>query len=81
MRFLLVNFRHSGPASEAGTKSILDDLVSVPVLSPSRKPGTTVTNSARQFTPREKDSISGFKSGCHRRVGGHLTDLKKMDVY
>ncbi len=24
---------------------------------------------------------SGFKSGCHRRVGGHLTDLKKMDVY
>ena len=37
-------------------------------------------NSARLFTPVEKDSISGFKSGCHRRVGGHLTDLKNMDV-
>ena len=40
-----------------------------------------VTNSARLFTPGEKDSISGFKSRCHRRVGGHLTDLKNMDVY
>ncbi len=42
-----------------------------------RKPGARVTNSARLFTPGKKDSISGFKSGCHRRVGGHLTDLKK----
>ena len=46
-----------------------------------RKPGARVTNSAPLFTPGEKDSISGFKSGCHRRVGGHLTDLKNMDVY
>ena len=46
-----------------------------------RKPGARVTNSARLFTPGEKDSISGFQSGCHRRVGGHLTDLKNMDVY
>ncbi len=47
-----------------------------------RKPGARVTNSARLFTPRKKDSIArGFKSGCHRRVGGHLTDLKNMDVY
>ena len=35
-----------------------------------------------------KRQHSGFKSGCHRRVGGissmvggHLTDLKNMDVY
>ncbi len=25
---------------------------------------------------RGKRQHSGFKSGCHRRVGGHLTDLK-----
>ena len=30
---------------------------------------------------RGKRQHSGFKSGCHRRVGGHLTDLKNMDVY
>ena len=46
-----------------------------------RREAARVTNSARLFTPGEKDSISGFKSGCHRRVGGHLTDLKIMDVY
>ncbi len=46
-----------------------------------RKPRARVTNSARLFTPGEKDSVSGLKSGCHRRVGGHLTDLKNMDVY
>ncbi len=43
---------------------------------PGRKPGARVTNSARLFTPGEKDSIADSKSGCHRRVGGHLTDLK-----
>ena len=42
-----------------------------------RKPGARVTNSARLFTPRKRDSISEFKSGCHREVAGHLTDLKK----
>ena len=31
-----------------------------------RKPEARVTNSARLFTPGEKDGISGFKSGCHR---------------
>ncbi len=46
-----------------------------------RKPGARVTNSARLFTPGKKRRHSGFKSGCHRRVGGHLTDLKNMDVY
>ncbi len=46
-----------------------------------RKPGARVTNSARLFTPGGKRQHSGFKSGCHRRVGGHLTYLKKMDVY
>ena len=30
---------------------------------------------------RGKRQHSGFKSGCHRRVGCHLTDLKNMDVY
>ncbi len=30
---------------------------------------------------REKRQRSGFKSGCHRRVSGHLTDLKNMDAY
>ena len=28
-----------------------------------------------------KRQHSGFKSGCQRRVGGHLTDFKNMDVY
>ncbi len=47
-----------------------------------RKPGARVTNSARLFTPGEKNSIADSKVvNCHRRVGGHLTDLKKTDVY
>ena len=39
-----------------------------------------VTNFARLFTPGEKDSIADLKVGVIR-VGGHLTDLKNMDVY